>query len=285
MDMVGWIKDFIEKFGEFTLPCEYNIKNQDLIYVSVTIHKREEYLTYSVEVNAKVGDPMIVKSAPPKLRAYINENIEQLLDEAIVLIYHGFNTNTYVVEDSDGIFIAEISDLYEKLLVSGLEHDYTQIYNRTISGLPGPKRYCNSNVFFTRMAKKEKRYSLKDSMNYLKLNRYEFALKERSKEEISDPIISVSTPDITRKFGNDNKETFDFVVVELLLRHDLGIQDMDAYVKENLQMLNKRALDKIAVNKKYQSFDVPVEYLKLYSIGTHMKTGVRMMYELKNVSI
>ncbi len=71
------------------------------------------------------------------------------------------------------------------------------------------------------------------------------------------------------------------MAVELLLRHDLGIQDMDAYVKENLQMLNKRALDKIAANKKYQSFDVPVEYLKLYSIGTHMKTGVRMMYELK----
>ena len=41
------------------------------------------------------------------------------------------------------------------------------------------------------------------------------------------------------------------------------------------------ALEKIAANKKYQSFCVPVEYLKLYSIGTHMKTGVRMMYELK----
>ncbi len=41
------------------------------------------------------------------------------------------------------------------------------------------------------------------------------------------------------------------------------------------------ALEKIAANKKYQSFCVPVEYLKLYSIGTHMKAGVRMMYELK----
>lgn len=283
--MVEWIKESIEKYGEVTLPCEYNIKNQDLIYGSVTIHKRDENLTYSVEVNAKVGDTLKVKSAPPKIRAYINENIEQLLDEAIVLIYHSVKTYTFIVEDSSGIHNAEIKELYEKLLVTGLEYDYTQIYNKTISGLPGPKRYCSSNVFYTRMAKKEKRYTLKEAMYYLKLNRYEFGLKERSIEEISDPIISISTPDITRKFGNDDKSTFDFVAVEILLRSNLGIEDMDAYVTQNREMFNKRALDKIAENKKYQSFGVPVEYLKLYSIGTHMKTEVRLMYELKNVSI
>ena len=109
-------------------------------------------------------------------------------------------------------------------------------------------------------------------------------LKERSIEEISDPIISVSNPDITRKIGNNNKDTFDFVAVELLLRHDLGIQDMDAYVKENIEMFNKRALEKIATSKKYQKFGVPVEYLKLYSVGTHIKTEVRMMYELPAMS-
>ena len=283
--MVEWIKDCIEKYGEFTLPCEYNIKDSDLIYVSVTIHKRDENLTYSVEVNAKIGDSLKVKPAPSNIRTYINDSIEQLLDEAVVLIYHAMNKTSYIVEDSTGIYNTDIKALYGKLLVTGLEYDYAQIYNKTVSSLPGPKRYCSSNIFFTRMAKKEKRYTLKDAIKYLRLNRYEFGLKGRSIEEISDPIISVSTPVITRKFGNDNKETFDFIAVEILLRHDLGIQDLDAYVKENLQMLNKRALDKIAANKKYQSFGVPVEYLKLYSIGTHMKTEVRLMYELKNVSI
>lgn len=283
--MVEWIKDCIEKYGELTLPCEYNIKDSDLIYVPVTIHKRDENLTYSVEVNAKIGDSLKVKSAPSKMRGYINENIEQLMDEAMVLIYHVKGTYSYIVEDSTGIYYAQTKDLYEKLIISGLEYDYTQIYNKAVSSLPGPKRYCSSNIFFTRMAKKEKRYTLKDAIKYLRLNRYEFGLKERSIEDMSDPIISITAPDITRKFGNDNKETFDFIAVEILLRHDLGIQDLDAYVKENLQMLNKRALDKIAANKKYQSFGVPVEYLKLYSIGTHMKTEVRLMYELKNVSI
>ena len=52
------------------------------------------------------------------------------------------------------------------------------------------------------------------------------------------------------------------MAVEFLLRRNLGIQDMEAYVKENLELFNKRALDKIAANKKYQSFGVPVQCFK-----------------------
>lgn len=283
--MVDWIKKYLEKDEENTLHCEYTTKKADVAYVTVTIYSQDKYPKYSIEINVSDDDLTERKPAPPNIKTYINDNIEQLLDEAVVLIYHAMNKNSYIVEDSTGIYNADINALYGKLLVTGLEYDYAQIYNKTVSGLPGPKRYCNSNIFFTRITKKEKRYSLQEAIRYLKLNKYEFGLKERSIEEVHDPVISVSTPDITRKFGNDNKGTFDFVAVEMLLRHDLGIQDMDAYVKANLQMFNKRAMDKIAANKKYQSFGVPVEYLKLYSIGTHMKTEVRLMYELKNVSI
>ena len=279
--MVDWIKKYLEKEEEKTLHCEYTTKNKDTVYVTVTIYSQSKCPAYSIEVNTSDENSADKKPAPPNIRTYINDNIEQLLDEAVVLIYHAMNKTSYIVEDSTGIYNTDIKALYGKLLVTGLEYDYAQIYNKTVSSLPGPKRYCNSNIFFTRITKKEKRYSLQEAISYLKLNKYEFGLKERSIEEVSDPIISITAPDITRKFGNNNKETFDFVTVELLLRRNLGIQDMEAYVKENLELFNKRVLGKIAMNKKYQSYGVPVEYLKLYSIGTHMKTGVRMMYELK----
>lgn len=283
--MVEWIKESIEKKDEITLHCEYNTKNSDVVFVTVTINSQGKYPTYSVEVNTSAEELLERKPAPPKIRGFINENLEQLLDEAIVLIYHVKKTNSYVVEDTSGIYNEEAENLYEKLLVTGLEYDYAQMYIRTIHNLKDPKGFCNSNIFYTRIAKKEKRYTLTQALYYLKLNQEEFRLKARSKEECTDPIISITTPDITRKFGNNDKNTFDFVAIEILLRSNLGIEDMDAYVNKNREMFNKRALKKIAENKKYQSFGVPVEYLKLYSIGTHMKSSIRMMYELKKVKM
>ncbi|SEA94179.1 hypothetical protein SAMN05216349_1616 [Oribacterium sp. KHPX15] len=278
--MVQWIKDKIDKYNEITLHCEYNTKNSDVVFVTVTIYSEGIHPTYSVKVCVLSEDKLDRKSAPPHIRGLINENLEQLLDEAIVLIYHATNKPFYVVEDSSGIYNEEINNLYEKLLVVGMEYEYAKVYNQTIQNFKEPKKFCNSNIFFTRIAKNEKRYNLKEAMHYLKLNQSEFRFKERSKEELSDPIISVSTPDITRKFGNNDKNTFDFVAIEILLRRNLNIDDMEAYVKQNLDIFNNRALQKIAEDKKYKSFNVPVKYLKLYSIGTHMKSSIRMMYEL-----
>lgn len=198
-------------------------------------------------------------------------------------IFLSNNKSFYVVEDSTGIYSEEIKNLYEKLLVAGMEYEYAKVYNQAIQNFNESRKFCNSNIFYTRIAKKEKRYTLKEAIYYLKLNQSEFRFKERSKEELSDPIISISVPDITRKFDNKDPNTFDFVAIEILLRSNLGIDNMEAYVKQNLEIFNNRALQKIAEDKKYKGFNVPVEYLKLYSIGTHMKSSIRMMYELVNV--
>ncbi len=73
--------------------------------------------------------------------------------------------------------------------------------------------------------------------------------------------------------------------VELLLRNDIGIRDMEAYVKENIELFNKKALKKIAGSRKYQKYDVPTDYLKLYGVGTLSKSSIRMNYELKRAEV
>lgn len=60
---------------------------------------------------------------------------------------------------------------------------------------------------------------------------------------------------------------------------------MRDYVRENLEYLNQKALDKIASAKRYQSFGVPVSFLTLYSIGIHIQSTIRMMYELREVGM
>ncbi len=280
--MVYWIKDIIAKNKEISLYGEYKINQEDCRMV-VTISPNGKNPVYSVDLTPLNTDTCDNKVVTQEIRDSITDNIGHILDEAVVIIYQVKNKRTIIIEDSTGIHGTDIENIQGRYLITDIDNYYSKAYMNQVCSLKGTKKFCNVNTFFTRISKKENRYSLEEALDYLRAHPEEFMMKERDKSETEDPIISVSLPDITRKAGNDDKNTFDFVAVELLLRHDLNIKDMKAYVKKNLQILNKRALDKIAENRKYQSFGVPVEYLKLYSIGTHMKTEVRMMYELKKV--
>ncbi len=211
-----------------------------------------------------------------------SSEVKAMLENAAVFVCDGkVNSVSCIYEDSNGIQKNDFSDLTGKLVINSMQHIYSKKYYDLAHSMNYPKKFCNYDHFYSRIAKMDKKLSVGEAFEYFKKNPEEFVIRYRSRSDMKDPVISVTTPDITRKQGNDNKDTFDFVSVELLLRSDLGINDMRVYIRENIRMLNEKALEKISKSKTYQKYDVPISYLKLYSVANHTTTLVRLMYELK----
>lgn len=74
-------------------------------------------------------------------------------------------------------------------------------------------------------------------------------------------VLKVNRPEIRRETGNTNKNTFDFVRVEMSIRSTYqSVEKLRSHKKELIQ----KALDKIDSYKPYQKYGVPVKYLHLY---------------------
>ena len=147
------------------------------------------------------------------------------------------------------------------------------------------QRSVHYHIFLRRIAKEHPGLSLEEAFEYLSKHPEEFAYDSSYVNEYdqSDPIISIKLIDISRTAENKDRSTFDFVTVELLLRSDLEIEDMNEFVRDNLIEFSRRALEKVASAKKYQKYNVPVEYLSLYGIATRGKSCLEFKYELRNI--
>ena len=74
-------------------------------------------------------------------------------------------------------------------------------------------------------------------------------------------VLKINRPEIRRETGNTNKNTFDFVRVEMSIRSTY--QSVEKLKKCKKDLIQK-ALDKIDGYKPYQKYGVPVKYLHLY---------------------
>lgn len=261
------------------------LTNSKRYYMTVFSQIKDDVMSHTV---TSIIDPLWdakEKNAPEEVVEHAKENIDKLMDEAVEEICtHFTETNEmYVVEDASGIHKLWRNESTDKIVFIGHGYHYQYLYEKVANPLIGASKRYSATKFYEKMASEHDSISIQDALEYLKMHPDEFTKKEREKLDPNDPVVSVAHLDITRRTGNTDKKTFDFVSVEILLRSDLNIPDMREYVRKNLQGLNQRALNKIASAKRYQSFGVPVDYLTLYSIGIHVQSTIRMMYELRQV--
>lgn len=215
---------------------------------------------------------------------YIEDNIESLCENAGVIILTRRSVerrhNSYVYEDKDGLKAWTIGDVTEPFIIwdwdVGYKERYLEVANEVIK-----ENYYPFRRFVLRVMKKNPGITFDAALEYLKEHPSEFTIN--AEYDNTDPIISISKPDITRESSNKDKNTFDFVSVEILLRSDLKIKNLEGYIKKNMKAFDKRAREVIASNKSYQKYNVPVEYLTLYGIATRGMSCLEFKYELKNI--
>ena len=213
---------------------------------------------------------------------YIEENIEDLCNNAGIVILASRalekKYKRYVYENKDGLNAWTSGEEEEPFILwnqdVGYKERYIKIANEVIK-----ENYYPFRRFILKVMKKKPGISFDAALEYLKEHPLEFTIK--AEYDNTDPIISISKPDITRESSNKDKNTFDFVSVEILLRSDLKIKNLESFIKKNMKSFDKRAREAIASNKSYQKYNVPVEYLTLYGIATRGVSCLEFKYELK----
>lgn len=95
-----------------------------------------------------------------------------------------------------------------------------------------------------------------------------------------EQIISIDKPVVYRSTDNNNKNTFDYVRVQIIVK---AKENLRQYVKDNLQELSERALVKINSDKGYTKYGVPTEFLRLYSAGVKGTGLITLNYQLKSI--
>lgn len=220
---------------------------------------------------------------------YIEEHEQELADNSIDLLIDPVLIRTdnlrrflYFFEDSEGIKSVEAEFFNYPVLLIERTKKYNKQYNEVAKKYIG-KDCCNLKIFLQRILKLDESFSFSQALEYLKSNPEMFKVSYLPGYIKDDPVISFGKPNITRKTENKDKNTFDFVSVEILLRSDLEIKDIAAFTKEHLEDFDKRAREHIDNAKTYQKYGVPAEFLTLYGCATRGRSCLEFKYELKEV--
>ena len=95
--------------------------------------------------------------------------------------------------------------------------------------------------------------------------------------------LKIGKIDIRRESGNTDTKTFDFIDVEVVLAALETKEKIMKYVKTFKDRLLKEVLDKLKTSKRYQSYNVPIEYLHLHDIVITCDGLAVFMFELKQL--
>ena len=230
--------------------------------------------------------------ADKKAEVYLKDHLDELLEQSATRIYEDYSSKGFAsyFRDYRGIWKYNREDkgprIYWRLTDDSYQERYMSLRKRL--SVPGGRRRYMISKF------------LKVIVDDLNVTDFDTALEMFEHDpdrfsfppvdttyfagyDMNDPIITISKPDIVRQTGNKNTKTFDFINVEILLRSTLTFTDFDEFIRENLYDFNKRVLEAIGEDRRYQRFGVPTEFLSLYSISKHARTGLRFSYEIKRI--
>lgn len=99
----------------------------------------------------------------------------------------------------------------------------------------------------------------------------------------NEKITSISQPDIIRYTDNPNKKSFDKIRIEIYVI-SMCRDELIRYYKENKKTLLRFAYEKIGANKKFQKYGVPLQFLKLYSVGIGSASNLVFDFEIKTLA-
>ena len=96
----------------------------------------------------------------------------------------------------------------------------------------------------------------------------------------NDFVLSVGRPVFRRAEGNNKKNTFDFIDLEMVIRST----DVDKKkVVANKQEIFDKAIDKIQGSKQFQKYGIPVNFLHMYQFVLRHDGSLMISFDLKPI--
>ena len=92
-------------------------------------------------------------------------------------------------------------------------------------------------------------------------------------------------PEFHRLPENTQKNTFDFIIMEVSVLSEEAIPNRDEYLRQNIQEISMRVTKKLESNRSFTKYGVPVNFLKITEATLNKRTGIlRIQFELKDIS-
>lgn len=147
-----------------------------------------------------------------------------------------------------------------------------ELYNKELAKFKASQTPC---IVFNETKSKEELQNRKKRM------------KERGEQipknvpfEVSQFVQKINRPTIERSIENKNKKTFDFVRIFIGIPHT-WYMDKREFLKQNKRPIFRMVLDTIKNDKKYQKYNIPINFLKLTSCTITCQDEIEMVFELK----
>ena len=103
----------------------------------------------------------------------------------------------------------------------------------------------------------------------------------KNKGEIWLFITKIYKPKIYREYGNNNKDTFDFIEVDVGVKayFDNKIQ----FIREHSKEILKVVIDEIRNHQDFKKYNIPINFLKLTNVTLTRSNYIRYLFELKKI--
>ena len=96
-------------------------------------------------------------------------------------------------------------------------------------------------------------------------------------------VTGIDRPEFRRMPENENKETFDYIVVTIHFANPEFLRERDQFIKENARCFYKMAVNKIESDYEFAKFGVPTNFLRLSKATlVSRKDYLELIFELKD---
>lgn len=95
-------------------------------------------------------------------------------------------------------------------------------------------------------------------------------------------ICKIDSPKFYRSPNNPKKNTFDYIYIDVSILSTTAMQDRDAYLKEHIQEIRKKVIEKLENSRTFKKYGIPVNFLKVGRTTLKRKSNVlEFVFELK----
>lgn len=97
-------------------------------------------------------------------------------------------------------------------------------------------------------------------------------------------ITKISKPDIYRSADNTNKNTFDFIGIEVFFLSTIDKKTAKSYIEEHLSEIFYKVKQILLSSKKYEKYGVPINFLKCSYKIDYTTSSIHFLFSLKELS-
>ena len=190
--------------------------------------------------------------------------------------------------DTEGIYRSiTLRELSSKIMLE--KQSFTRFFEGVYTQIG--KSYCNwsglkeTSQYFAKINATVARIAINklkegDSIEDFERIFAETDLKENLPAGLNRFITKIEKPDFGREPENFNEKTFDWISIEVCTVTEWA-EDKRTYIKKHLDDIKKMVLESLSKSRKFQSYNVPINFLRLTDLVIRSNSTMVFKFELK----